>query len=91
MGSRASSSFWELLGRRLEASDRLRPRGRGGRSSSPATDKDFVRVGYEGDFLESTHGEVSGDIDGMSAIAVECLSCRRQEPYKAVRRCMLPE
>lgn len=82
MGEFASSSCRKSARDRLQVSDRLRVRGKEGRPSCAAPDKDFFKVGYEGN-LGSTDDEVGGGAYGMSMTASERLFCGHQELYKA--------
>lgn len=94
MGKRASASCGRSGGGGLQVSDRLRIRRGRGRASSTAPDRDFFKLGYEVRSRGSVEGafgrDVEGGFDGISMTAVESLVCDRQEPYKAVRSCILP-
>ena len=65
------------MGSRLQVSDRLRIRGREGRSSNLTADNDFRKEGKEDESTGSIDGEVDGDGDGMSMTKVEYLLYRQ--------------
>ena len=63
------------MGDGVQVSDRLRVRGIEGRSSGPAPDKEFSKVGYDGNRLGSTGLEVGEGSNGMPTPAIQFLLC----------------